>query len=188
MIDALLIVGHQPWAKGAANMGAPDPADDVYEFDFNMPLVMAVHTGLIAFGVTAEADFYTPAGGNVARWSGASRLLVEFHCNAFNGSASGSETLYAQGSNEGFRAAECVQEQVVQELGLPDRGCKAIRPDRDADGRWRHRGAYLIHGVSQVALIPEPFFIDNDKDLKRAQDADLVGAYTRGIMAALGAI
>ena len=180
MHDVLLIVGHQPWAKGAANMGGPDPSDDVYEYDFNLPLVQAVEAGLGFLGVNAQMDVYTRGGGNVSRWSGKSRLLVEFHCNAFNGKASGTEVLFAAGSAPGRRAALAVQAELVAELGLPDRGVKS---------RTRNnRGGYLLHGVAQPAIIPEPFFIDRTADLRRAESRNLAAAYVRGIAEALEAM
>lgn len=177
MIDALLVVGHQPWAKGAANMNGPDSADDIYEFDFNLPLVGIVATGLILRGFDVETDLYARGGGNVARWNGRARLLVEFHCNAFNTRASGTEVLYGVGRRGSRKAANAVQIHLVNELGLPDRGTKPVKPGG--------RGAYLLHGIDGACIIPEPFFIDNDRDLARAQSANLAGAYTDGIAAAL---
>ncbi len=150
------------------------------EFGFNLPIVQSVMVGLIAMGVTADMDLYARGGGNTARWSGTSRLLVEFHCNAFNGTASGTETLYALGSGKGAKAAQAVQDALVEELGLPNRALKPVLPEG--------RGGYLLHGVMQPAIIPEPFFIDNDNDLARGQGCNLASAYVNGILAALSEV
>lgn len=113
-------------------------------------------------------DHYT-RGADLARWSGRSDLLVEMHCNAFNGSASGTTVLYANGSPKGRAAADIMQRHLVKELDLYDRN---VLPRTIKD-----RGGYLLWGVSQPALIAEPFFIDNDSDLLRARQRDLAGAY-----------
>lgn len=164
----LLTVGHRPHAPGAANMGSPDPDDDVYEFWFNKPIVYEVWRRLEARGIDAKPDEYF-GNGNVSRWNGASDLLVEFHCNAFDGRASGTEVVHARGSVRGMEAASILQRHLTAALGLPDRG---IKPP------WNNRGGYLLYGVRQPAVIVEPFFIDNDRDLARAREVDLAGVYT----------
>ncbi len=174
MPDILLIVGHSPTSPGARNLGPTmEPGDDVYEYHFNGPLVRQLGDVLLDRGVDALIDYYRPTGRNVARWNGASKLLIEFHCNAFNREATGTEVLYAGGYSNGDLAALIMQEHLVRALGLPDRGTKPkVRADR---------GGYLLWGVSQLALIPEPFFIDNDADLATARAVDLVTAYADAI-------
>ena len=174
MPRVLLIVGHSPRSPGARNLGPTmEPDDDLYEFQFNKPIVREIGRALEPRGVEAKIDLYQAGGGNIQRWSGKSDLLVEFHCNAFNRLVSGTEVLYARGSVKGKAAAQIMQTHLVQCLGLPSRGIKPkVRSDR---------GGYLLIGVSQVALIPEPFFIDNDGDLERARACDLVSAYADAI-------
>lgn len=174
MPRVLLIVGHSERSPGARNLGPTmEPGDDLYEYGFNYPLVVKIEQVLKSRGVDAKMEIYSPFGGNVARWNGASDLLVEFHCNAFNREASGTEILYAEGSHKGEAAARVMCDRLVAVLGLPDRGSKSkIKKDR---------GGYLLWGVRQIALIPEPFFIDNDADLARAKDVDLVCAYADAI-------
>ena len=69
---------------------------------------------------------------------------------------------------------------MVNHLQLADRGVKSLD--------HHNRGAYLLRGVRQVALIAEPAFIDNDNDLARMQEIDMAGMYAEGIKAALDAI
>ncbi len=167
-MNVLLVVGHSDARPGARNA-----ASDLYEFQFNKPLVGQVTKRLQDKGVEAAMTTYQAGGGNVARWNGASDLLIEFHCNAFNREASGTEVLYAKGSDKGLAAAQILHRHLGECLGLFERGVKAkVRSDRGGDLLW---------GVRQVALIPEPFFIDNDFDLARAQDRDLADAYADGI-------
>lgn len=175
-MDALLIVGHQPWAKGARNHDT-----DLYEFDFNLPVVLAVQAGLTLLGVDATVDMYARGGGNVDRWNQMNaRLVVEFHCNAFNEQATGTEVLYGTGRANSRKAARHIQSALVTELGLPDRGTKGVKR--------KGRGGYLLHGITAPCVIPEPFFIDNRNDLQRAEGANLTGAYVEGICNALEAL
>lgn len=176
MPDILLIVGHSPRSPGARNLGPTmEPGDDLYEYHFNRPIVKHLLNVLKNRGVDAAMDLYQPRGGNVARWNGASKLLIEFHCNAFDRMATGTEVLYAAGSVKGEVAADIMQDHLVAVLGLPSRGSRPkVRSDR---------GGYLLWGVSQVTLIPEPFFIDNDADLATARKTNLVTAYADAIEA-----
>jgi len=82
-------------------------------------------------------------------------FIVSLHCNAFNQSTSGTEVLYHHRSSKGKKIAQILQKRLVAFLGFPDRGC----------------------------VIAEPFFIDNDDDLDRAQqDLDgLAHAYANAI-------
>ena len=62
-------------------------------------------------------------------------------------------------------------------LDLPNRGAK---PKTAED-----RGGYLLMNTDAPCVIAEPFFIDNNKDLKIAQEnkGDLVAAYFSAISA-----
>lgn len=174
-MKVLLVTGHSRRSPGAANFGSPDPRDDIYEYQFNLPLVGKVMGHLLESGVKVSMDGYTPMN-DVARWNGASDILVEFHANAFNGHATGTEVLYAAVSERGRVAANIMVDHIVGVLGLTRRGA---RPTKATD-----RGGYLLWGVRQLALIPEPFFIDNDRDLKVAQEKkdELAKAYADSIL------
>ncbi|MEJ2121975.1 MAG: N-acetylmuramoyl-L-alanine amidase, partial [Alphaproteobacteria bacterium] len=153
MASVLLVVGHSETRPGAANMGGPDPEDDLYEFHFNEPIAERTLALLQAKGAEVSQDRYLPSGGNVARWNGASDLLVEFHCNAFNTEATGTEVLYAEGSERGAACARIMQTHLTEALKLANRKIKPISSERLPNGKWKERGAYLLWGVSQVALI-----------------------------------
>jgi len=189
MTSVKLVTGHSERSPGARNLGpTTEPEDDLYEWQFNKPLVARTVALLRERGIVASAGGYLPGGGNVARWNGASDLLVELHCNAFNRRASGTEVLYARGSARGRACAGILQRHLVDSLRLPNRRVKSIAGDRLPSGRWRKRGAYLLWGVRQVALIPEPFFIDNDEDLARAREVDLAAVYADAIAECVGAV
>lgn len=102
-------------------------------------------------------------------------IIVALHANAYNGKASGTETLYWHTSPRGKRLAQCIQTQMVKALGLPDRGIKPIT--------GTERGGAQLRGTVAPCVIVEPFFIDNDNDYETAleQDANLCGAIAVGI-------
>jgi N-acetylmuramoyl-L-alanine amidase len=88
-------------------------------------------------------------------------LIISLHSNCFNGKASGSEVLFWNGSKKGKALAERLQAGIVRALGLPDRGVKELQAF--------DRGAGLLQRTKAVAVILEPFFIDNPKDLETAR-------------------
>ena len=104
-------------------------------------------------------------------------FIISLHCNAFNGSASGTEVLYYHRSVNGKKIAAILNEQLVNALGLKNRG---IKPKTAED-----RGGNLLKNTVGICVIAEPFFIDNDEDLNIVIDKrdDLVKAYANGIEA-----
>ena len=165
-MKGLLIVGHQPWAKGASN---PDATN---EFDFNSEIAGKVSP--LVKRVEIIVEFYQASGGNVARWDAMNAdFVIELHANAFNHKASGTTVLYAQGSTKGAMIAQTMLDHIVGALNLMDR---KILPRTRKD-----RGGYLLWGTSAPCIIPEPFFIDNDEDLMVARNANLHEVYAAAI-------
>lgn len=183
-MKVLLICGHQAWAKGAYN-----PRLGLSEYDFNRPRVDLVAARLNEDGIDATADEYQRGGGNVARWNGASDLLVEFHLNGSNDpNVNGCCVLYGENHPEDKRPAMILANHLSLSIGSPLRhgGAVAVGPDvgdgRDARGLG---GGYLIRPVPQCALVTEPFFISNDAAVRHALSIDIAGAYAEAIKAAL---
>ncbi len=79
--------------------------------------------------------------------------------------------LYYHRSTKGKQAASILQAKLIEALSLPARGIKA-RTTED-------RGGYLLKYTAAPCIISEPFFIDNDDDLKVATEKRdrLVSAY-----------
>ena len=102
-------------------------------------------------------------------------VIVALHANAFNKTASGTETLYWHASPRGKRLAQCIQTQMVKALGLPDRGIKPIT--------GTERGGAQLRGTVAPCVIVEPFFIDNDADYETALEnaSNLCGGIAVGI-------
>ena len=103
-------------------------------------------------------------------------LFLSIHCNSFDGTVRGTETLYFPGSGEGKHLAECVQKQVFGTLFLldpdhPDRGLKE-RPD-----------LAVLRCTRMPAILIETAFLDNEIDfyfLMNYAD-DIARAIARGV-------
>ena len=99
-------------------------------------------------------------------------LFISIHCNAFDGTAQGTETLlYSLGSGA-KDTAERVQKAIVSKLGTVDRGIK-VRPDL---GVLRH--------TAMPAMLIETAFIDNahDAELLKTRAADFAQAIFCGVV------
>ena len=105
-----------------------------------------------------------------------SECIIELHANAFNGKASGTETLYWHTSTKGKYLAQCIQDEMIKVLELPNRGIKPINGD--------DRGGAVLKGSYAPMVITEPFFIDNSEDLKKAitKESSLAIAIANGII------
>jgi N-acetylmuramoyl-L-alanine amidase len=103
-------------------------------------------------------------------------VFVSIHCNAFNQSVRGTETLYYSIDSAGARLACCIQKQLVTTLqqidgAVPDRGIKA-RPH-----------LAVLRVTAMTAVLVETAFIDQKDDaqlLIRYPD-DIARAIARGV-------
>lgn len=176
MKKCALVIGHKKTSPGASNKSS-----GVTEFVFNDKLAQDIE--LEVSGVEIQRIYrrtYNSLPGDINELN--PDFIVSLHCNAFDGTASGTEVLYYHRSSKGKLMAEILDEQLVNALGLKDRG---IKPKTAED-----RGGYLLQNTIAPCIIAEPFFIDNNKDLKTAVDKRdlLISAYAKGIEAIASAI
>lgn len=101
----------------------------------------------------------------IANESGAD-LFISIHCNA--GGATGTETYYYDESEEGMVLAELIQENVVDEVGLTDRGIKSA-------------GFVVLQCTEMVSALLETGFIDHEKDIQKLTSEKGQMAYAEGI-------
>lgn len=152
-----IVVGHDPHAQGARN-------EKITEFDFNNSLAPLIAKHLIVVG-----DF-TPMV--IYRSDGLSKLpnqindlnmdlIISLHCNAFNKNVAGSEVLYATTSKNGAILADILQKQIVSVLKNRDRGVKPTAANQN--------GGVILHRTKPVAVLIEPFFIDNIREYENAE-------------------
>lgn len=172
MKTVALIPGHSTTDPGAIN-----PNTGHTEYDYNLTLVDMIADELSRVGlvrpliVHRETYQGLPAKVN----STGADIALEFHCNAFNGEATGTEMLHYSGSRKGLAVARAMMGAAYGALALPHRGVKHVR--------GRDRGAYLLRETKMPCVIVESFFIDNDNDLRVGLDKQLqlARAYAQAI-------
>jgi len=101
-------------------------------------------------------------------------LFVSIHHNAFNGAAQGTETLvHKSATASDLKFAECVQNALVKELLMTDRGVKK-------------QSLGVLAGVPEhiPAILTEGFFIDS-KDFHGKIPNELSERYARGVAAGI---
>jgi len=171
MKKCALVIGHKKTSQGASNQ-----ASGLTEYLFNDSLAQDIENKVS--GVEIQRVYrrtYGTLPGDINALD--PDFIVSLHCNAFNGSAGGTEVLYYHRSVVGKFMAELLNTKLVNALGLNNRG---IKPKTAED-----RGGYLLVSTDAPCVIAEPFFIDNDSDLRKAMNKrkKLVKAYAVGIEA-----
>ena len=83
-------------------------------------------------------------------------ILISCHFNAYDKKAQGTEVLYAHTSSKGRKLASVAQDILTKHLGLSDRGIKPTKPE--------DRGGSILNKTKPVAILIEPFFLDNIKN------------------------
>ena len=166
-----LVIGHKKSSPGAVNERA-----GLTEFDFNEELAIRIEKKVKKTEVQRiYRRTYKELPDDINTLD--PDFIVSLHCNAFNGRASGTEVLYYHKSEEGKKMAEILLNHLVEHLKLPNRG---IKPKTAED-----RGGPLLRYTKAPCVIAEPFFIDNDSDLSRAQEDEdideLAVAYAKAI-------
>jgi len=123
---------------------------------------------------TREVNLGTDNASSInKRWQMANNWCADYfisvHCNAFNGTAHGAETLYFKDDSKKF--ATVLQDIYVSEMGISDRGIK-----------FRNDIAVIRHTRMPSVLI-ELGFIDNIEDafMLRTKKAEMAAAIVRGV-------
>ena len=135
--------------------GAVNPRLDLRECDAAYELACLVMSYLEDNGIAVHFgqndDLYAVC--DEANWEDCD-LFISLHFNAFNGRASGTETLIS-GSTGSLMLGHCIQSNVKAVLNLPNRGLKE-RP-----------GLFVLRSTMMPAVLVEVCFIDNDSDWRR---------------------
>ncbi|WP_313990269.1 N-acetylmuramoyl-L-alanine amidase [uncultured Selenomonas sp.] len=161
---------------GHAPNGNPDPGAcgcGLRECDVAKSVADLVEHYLVAAGVEVVGNLQDDslyAITNAANASSAD-IFVSIHCNAFNGSAQGTEVEVHPGSSAGRALGNCIQRQIVDSLGTADRGLK------DRLDLW------VIKRTDMPAVLVELAFIDHEGDaaLLRDRQDDFARAIARGV-------
>lgn len=161
---------------GHAPNGNPDPGacgQGLRECDVVKDAADLAAGYLTAAGVEVVGNIQSDSLGEIceaANESGAD-IFVSIHCNAFNGTANGTEVEVYPESTAGASLGSCIQRQIVESLGTTDRGLKE-RPN-----------LYVLKHTDMPAVLVELAFIDNEEDaaLLRNNQDDFARAVARGI-------
>ena len=166
--DELSLKGTYDYDCGACNeeMG-------LYENEVALAVGELVQQYLIAAGCDVELlQSESLSGICTAANEWGADLFISIHCNAFNEIANGVETLTYPSDTEGYKLAECIQNQILDTFEeLTDRGLKA-RTD-----------LAVLNGTDMPAVLVEMAFIDNPDDaiLLRDRQDDFARAIARGV-------
>ncbi|OQK43992.1 hypothetical protein XM72_c10883 [Vibrio vulnificus] len=147
-----IVIGHSVLSQGAKNEQL-----GLSEYQFNELIAQDVARELVKEGFTPFIIYrqaYVDLPNDINQTN--PDLILSLHCNAFDAKASGTTMIYCGGSTKGKIFAECLQQSVVNALGLRDRGI---------EGRTTGRGVTLLKNTKAPVVIAEPFFIDNYDEL-----------------------
>ena len=161
---------------GHAPNGNPDPGAcgcGLRECDVAKSVADLVEHYLTAAGVTVVGNMQCDDLWDITESANASGadIFISIHCNAFNGSAQGTEVEVHPGSSAGRALGNCIQRQIVDSLGTADRGLK------DRLDLW------VIKRTNMPAALVELAFIDHEGDaaLLRDRQDDFARAIARGV-------
>jgi N-acetylmuramoyl-L-alanine amidase len=164
-----LVIGHKKSSFGASN-----DETGLNEFDFNDDLAIRIEKKAQKTRIQRiYRRTYRELPDDINALD--PHFVLSLHCNAYNGQTSGTEVLYYHKSKVGESIAKILQRHLLDFLGLRDRGIK----EKTAEDR----GGYLLRYTKAPCVIAEPFFIDNDQDLAKAQEnlEGLAGVCARAI-------
>ena len=167
-----LVIGHKKNSPGAVNN-----TQNLSEFDYNEQLALEIEAALCGCEKIKIQRIYRRTYSNLPDDINALRpdFIISLHCNAYNTRATGTEVLFYHRSKKGKKFAKILNKNLVNALGLTNRGIKAKTTE--------DRGGYLLKQTNAPCLISEPFFIDNDNDLATANEkrTELICAYVKSI-------
>ena len=176
---ALLDIGHggnktMSSGKKVTDYGAVNSKTGMSEFAWNKDfvenyLVLELQKAGIDYQIILRDTGITKLVQDLNKASGKDDIILSFHLNS-DVKASGTETLHWHTSEKGKKLATLIQQNLVEVLGLPDRGIKIRRkPLNDADA-LNQRGWTMFRDTKVPFVMLESFFITNDGDLKRGNE------------------
>ncbi len=155
-----LVIGHSVESPGAINKRY-----GVNEFEFNQALAHEIESNFVKYNVEDEIvvvyreTSYKNLPYEINEYH--PDMIVSLHCNAYDEKTSGCETLYYEKSQKGKELAETMQSLLVSYIGNDNRGIKSRNEEQ--------RGGHLLKNTHAPCIIVEPFFIDNDEELRNVK-------------------
>ena len=168
--------GHGGSDPGAVGQG-------LYEDNINLNIGLKIQTKLQTDGATVvmtrSTDVYKSLASRVATSNNAgANRFVSTHCNAFDGTAHGTETYcYSGGSANSYDLRNKVNPELVSHMGTTNRGVKTA-------------SFYVLVYTNAPAILGEVAFIDNAGDAAKLGNDTYRGyaarAYLHGIQSHYG--
>ena len=160
--------GHAP--NGVPDPGAVNPVTGDRECDYALTCGEQLRDYLAGAGCEVsmlQSDSLSEICETSNAWG--ADVFVSIHCNSFNTTARGTETLYK--SESGKALAECIQSQIINSIDTLDRGIK------QRDRLW------VLNATDCPAVLVELAFIDNANDLEllKTQLNAFSAAIARGV-------
>lgn len=170
-VTVAIVIGHKKSSPGAFNENYMKS-----EFEYNEELSLLIEKALSELKISSKRIYrrtYRELPGDINAIQPS--LMVNLHTNAFNSKLSGSSVMYNSQSENGKKLADILLSEIVNILNLKNRGIKPVSSE--------DRGGFLLHNVNCTAVILQPFFIDNDSDLKVAieKKEELAQSIAKGI-------
>ena len=143
--------GHGGSDPGAVGSGLRE-SDVNLDIGLRLRSLLQQDAATVIMTRTTDAHVYLSTRCDIANNANAARFVC-IHCNAFNGSASGTETFCAvNGSANSYDLRNRTQAEMVAHMGTVDRGVKTL-----AD-------AWVLNGTNMPAILAEVAFIDSPSD------------------------
>jgi len=179
-----VVIGHNARSRGAVRK---DTGETEYEWNGRLAKIMEdlaceYHLTLKVFRRTAGAGYYKQIRQVYAATDGwGADASIELHFNSSANPKSTGVEMLSSGSTRSLALAAAVQGQMVDVLGLRDRGVK-IRTAQQ-------RGGPSLHWGRAPAILGEPFFGSNRDGLLATDEVSemqtIARAYLRGAQIAL---
>jgi N-acetylmuramoyl-L-alanine amidase len=149
MKKVAILAGHSPYDKGAIK----EPYNE-YQFvslfvKSIIPLINCVDT------VSFDRETYARLPQQVNATN--ADYCIEFHLNAFDGTAKGHKVLYCENSEKGKKLAEKINKCLTASNYTIDKGVSELKKG--------DRGYTLVSQTTMPTVIVEMAFIDNKEDI-----------------------
>lgn len=174
-----LIVGHTLAAAGAM-AASPIGMQEYHYWTSQMP----IHQREMEKRGIATKVFFRDQGGIAGAYREARQwllthddkvcCLIEYHFNAFNKKAMGTETLHSDKTDaKGIQErvfAQMIQDAMVKAYGRTGRGNRGLK---NLASRGEAGFVNLVQVVNRPSVLLEPFFGDNPDEVKLAREKEL---------------
>lgn len=160
-----VVVGHERIAPGAQFC---EPYRGVYEYDYNSEVAHLMFEHAHSKNVDLEIFFRDGVGISGAYKAARAAncdVVIELHCNAYDGHVYGTETLCSSNDDD-KRLATAIQNALVSLFGRSGRGDRGVKITDSGRG-----AESCVSFPGKANVLVEPGFCDNPQDAKALMSA-----------------